>query len=317
MPRPRKELIDLSATPYYHVYSRCVRRAYLCGSDPETGVSYEHRKQWLEERMRLLASIFTVTICAYTVMSNHYHIVVHINPEEAQKWTDAEVLVRWRCLYKGSKLTQRHIRNESLSSSELKEVWATISDYRRKLTSLSWFMKALNEPIARMANQEDECSGHFWESRFNSRALRTRAALLACMAYVDLNPVRAGVVSDPNHSPYTSFPRRQSDRFNTIGAINRQIDSSALRAFPIDLKPLMPFSDLQFSCQSNDPPRLPFSTSEYGELIEWTHQHDGKRDKDRNECAKPTLLEHMGISINNWLIQSSFFELLYKIGVYQ
>ena len=83
MTQPRSQLVSLSDTAHYHIVSRCVRRSYLCGYDKVTGENYEHRRQWIEDRIRLLSSIFTIDICAYAVMSNHLHLVVKINPNEA------------------------------------------------------------------------------------------------------------------------------------------------------------------------------------------------------------------------------------------
>ena len=71
MTRARQQLIDLSATPYYHVISRCVRRAYLCGEDKLTGKNFNHRRQWLVDRVKLLSDVFAIDIAAYAIMSNH------------------------------------------------------------------------------------------------------------------------------------------------------------------------------------------------------------------------------------------------------
>ena len=115
MPRPRSQLINLNVTPFYHVTSRCVRRAYLCGDDTDTGKSYQHRKQWIEERIRILSSLFAIDVCAYAVMSNHYHAIVKLVPEQAKNWNAQEVAQRWRCLFKGTLAsTDKYAKGEPL-----------------------------------------------------------------------------------------------------------------------------------------------------------------------------------------------------------
>ena len=76
MPKARKEQISLNNTPYYHCISRCVRRAFLCGSDPLSGKDYQHRKQWMAERLTHLAQVFSIEIYAYSLMDNHSHLVL-------------------------------------------------------------------------------------------------------------------------------------------------------------------------------------------------------------------------------------------------
>ncbi|WP_227662890.1 hypothetical protein [Marinobacter daqiaonensis] len=164
MTRPREQLISVSETPYYHVVSRCVRRTFLCGIDHQTGQSYEHRRHWIEQRIRLLSSIFTIDLCAYAVMSNHYHLVVKLCPEQADAWSDDEVLERWTSLFKGPALIQRHRAGKAPHEAEQLFVKQVVSVYRQRLTDLSWFMKCLNESIAREANREDGCTGHFYDS---------------------------------------------------------------------------------------------------------------------------------------------------------
>jgi len=94
MPRARKNLVCVDDIPYYHVTSRCVRRAFLCGVDNVTGKSFEHRRRWIEDRVRILASLLSIELCAYAIMSNHYHLVVTLNPGEALGWSDDDVLER-------------------------------------------------------------------------------------------------------------------------------------------------------------------------------------------------------------------------------
>ena len=75
MPKPRKTLVFLEATPYYHCVSRCVRRACLCGEDTLTGYKCEHHRKWVEDRLLKLSNIFANNIAVYAAISNHYHVV--------------------------------------------------------------------------------------------------------------------------------------------------------------------------------------------------------------------------------------------------
>jgi len=112
MPKPRYSQISLEATPYYHCVSRCVRRAFLCGADSFTGESYEHRRQWVEDKLLFLSSIFSLDICAYAVMSNHYHLVLHIDKEAAESWSMDEVIDRWHQLFSGTFLSQQYVKKQ-------------------------------------------------------------------------------------------------------------------------------------------------------------------------------------------------------------
>ena len=207
MPKPRKELISLEATPYYHCVSRCVRKAFLCGTD-ENGRDFEHRRDWIEQLLIDQAKVFCIDIAAYAVMSNHFHIVLHVNQSKARELTDLEVVQRWHQLYKGNLLTQKFERSDELSEAQLAILNDMIKLWRDRLMSISWYMRRLNETVARLANDEDNCTGHFWEGRFKSQALLDEKALAACMAYVDLNPVRAKMAKTPEDSAHTSIQKR-------------------------------------------------------------------------------------------------------------
>lgn len=92
-------MVSLEATPHYHCVARYVRRAFLCGNDTFSGKSYEHRRRWIQERIAHLAAIFAIDVCAYAVMSNHYHVVLHVDQGQAATWEDTEVIRRWRQLF--------------------------------------------------------------------------------------------------------------------------------------------------------------------------------------------------------------------------
>jgi hypothetical protein len=188
MPKPRKTLISVESTPYYHCVARCVRRAFLCGVDTLTGQNYEHRRTWLEDRLLELPKVFAIEIAAYAIMSNHYHVILHINSDRAKSWSDYEVVERWHELFNGTVLSQKYLKSEGeLSKVEMLVFQETIDEWRSRLLDISWFMRILNEAVAREANTEDGCTGRFWEGS-KSQALLDEAALMACMAYVDLNP---------------------------------------------------------------------------------------------------------------------------------
>jgi len=209
MTTPRHQLIDPEQPLFYHLVSRCVRKSWLCGLDRRTRRDYTHRKIWLIKRLHQLAKAFPVEVHAYAIMSNHFHLVVYYDPRAVEHWSDHEVASRW--------LTACPIkeRDGSVDYQKVRERVATlsqdphrISQLRQRLGSLSVFMQLLKQPIARRANLEDQCLGHFFEQRFYSGALMSEAAVLAAMAYVDLNPIRARIARSIANCDHTSVAER-------------------------------------------------------------------------------------------------------------
>ena len=233
MPYPRSALVSLDATPWYHVISRCVRRAFLCGEDRVTGRNFEHRRGWIVARMEQLAGVFAVDVAAYAVMANHFHQVVRVDAERAQAWSDDEVLRRWTKLYTGPELVQQYLRDgeADLGRAQLEAVQGWAATYRARLGDLSWYMRVLNESISRMANAEDGVTGRFWEGRFKSHALLDEAAVLTAMAYVDLNPIRARLATVPEDSAFTSIAERlqkAGEDESTVSAADVSGDAGAI-----------------------------------------------------------------------------------------
>jgi len=204
----------------------------LCGSDSYSGRNFEHRKQWLLDRIRIQTSVFAIDICAYAIMSNHYHLVLHVDPVRAAGWSDAEVIERWTQLFTGPILIKRMQAGDALSEAQRQSVSDIVRVWRQRLSSLSWYMRCLNEFIARKANAEDDCTGRFWEGRFKSQALLDEASLLSCMTYVDLNPIRGGLAESLAASDFTSVQQRLRDLACAAGAVEKKRPGI----------PLLPFS---------------------------------------------------------------------------
>ena len=297
MPRPRKSQISLIDTPYYHCISRCVRRAFLCGEDKQTHQSYEHRRQWVQDKIELLPQVFAIEVCAYAVMSNHTHLVLHINEQQGLNWNTTEVLTRWHKLFKGTLLTQkytslsedeRNTLDQSLSQSELLTIEQTAQVYRQRLMDISWFMRVLNESIAREANKEDNCTGRFWEGRFKCQALLDETALIACMAYVDLNPVRAKMADTPEASDYTSIKQRIHYILNCKQQELHQYQPNTLSPFVGNPRKDMPNG-------------IPFELKEYIELVDITGKCIREDKAGHISQNLPNILTRLNISEDNWL----------------
>lgn len=312
MTRPRKDLVSLTDTPYYHIGSRCVRRAFLCGQDKLSERCYEHRRQWIVDRARLLSSLFAIDLCSYAVMSNHYHLVVKLDPDQVISLSDLDIVSRWLCLFKGPLLVQRYYASASLTQAELGTVSDIVAVWRKRLANLSWFMKCLNQPIARQANLEDNCTGHFWEARFKSQALKTDEALLSCMAYVDLNPIRAAIADTPENSNYTSIQERIQPTFNLEQAVKDQTDQQDIFHFDAKLKALLPFEkeDIDANCD-NTTSTIPFTYSAYLELVDWTGRAVLENKRGAIPQHLPPILQRLNIDKKRWLSSVTQFEALH------
>lgn len=202
MTTARGQIVDTDLTRYYHCISRCVRGAFLCGD------GYEHRKDWIEQRIELLAQNFAISVAGFSVMDNHIHLLLRLDPDDVSLWSDEQVLRRWIAVYPPLTL--------DFNDKDVLQMWLDhhvkdkkrIKQYRERLADMGWFMKALKEPLSRMANKEDGCKGAFWEGRFKSIAILDEEALLAVCAYIDLNPVAAGMAAEPETSKHTSVRQR-------------------------------------------------------------------------------------------------------------
>ncbi len=189
-------------------------------------------------------------------------------------------------------LSQRFIRGETLGSTELSRLAEIADEWRARLMDISWFMRMLNESIAREANREDQCTGRFWEGRFKSQALLDERALAACLAYVDLNPIRAKMAQTPETSDHTSIKRR--------------IEAAREARQP---RSLFPFAG---NPREAIPEGIPLPLDGYLELVDWSGRilREGKRGAIDEKL--PPIFDRLQIDPKHWLYLNRNFESRFK-----
>jgi len=330
MTKARGEQVHVETTPYYHCMARCVRRAFLCGEDRFTGQNFDHRKQWIVDKLKALGGVFALDICAYAVMSNHYHVVLRVNSDLAKSWSVDEVIDRWYALFNGNLLVDRYRKGEALSKAERLAIDECVQTWRQRLMDISWLMRCLNESIAREANKEDGCKGRFWEGRFKSQALLDEAALLTCMMYVDLNPIRAGLCETPENADYTSIQERllalaanrrtQKKQAKPKSSTNqlsaKQLPSKQLSSKQPSSPSPQPTSNyhpaelLHFNgnLKPKDNTGIPFGDQDYITLLDWT----GRAVRDDKKGAIPAhiqpILQRLNINEEAWVGSIKHFD---------
>ncbi len=270
---PRKYVLNEKNIETVHCYSRCVRRAYLCGEDEVTKRNYNHRRKWIADRLAILSENFGVEIISFAVMENHHHSMLRTRPDLALTWSPIEVALRWRAIF-----PKRYKRNgipidPDKEAAELATDLARIEILRKRLSSVSWFNKALNEHIARKANKEDDCTGCFWEGRFKCKKVLHDAGMVACSSYVDLNPVRAGDAQIPENGKFTSFRQRVKGK-NIAGTS----------------VPLLSIADAFYG---------KITENEYIQLVDQSGRVSVE-GKGAVPDWMPPILERLGISVDGW-----------------
>jgi len=308
---PRKLLVDDEHPGCYHLISRCVRRAFLCGK------GYDHRRDHLAAAVEAMAGAFSVEVCAFAAMANHFHLVVRVDPlSPLLRWSDREVVERWAEVFPlrdgaGNPLPAGE---EELQRRERDPLH--VARARERLGSLSWFMKVIKERVARRANREDGCTGAFWEGRFGSVRLLDQGALVAAMAYVDLNPIRAGIADRPETSPYTAVrerirARQAAARALRLHAEQPRLAPALLRAegLPGDPDP-DPERDLWVAplrrCMAEGPGYCtPLSVDDYLALVDETGRQIRRGKRGAIPARLAPILERLELDVAGWVTAMS------------
>jgi hypothetical protein len=228
-------------------------------------------------------------------------LVLKVDEAQSLAISDKEVInKRWTAMYKGAKAFIVPLLLSGAPDIQKETAKSVIKVWRNRLSDISWFMRCLNEYISRKANKEDNCTGHFWESRFKSQALLDDTALLSCMIYVDLNPVRAGIAQDLPSSDFTSIQARirafEKPNKKSVDS-NRQSKSS-----PRQPKSILPFGT------RNKQREIHFALTDYLALADWAGRCVHPNKKGRISEDVPNLVDVLDIEVEDWLKMSQQFE---------
>jgi REP element-mobilizing transposase RayT len=296
----RCDVFDPDSVSVVHCINRAVRRAMLCGVDRYSGKSYEHRRDWIQTRLKFLAAQYGIDVLGYAIMGNHLHVILRNRPDVVQTWSDEEVARRiWRLFPKRKSEDGSPAEPHAHELQMLMATKPLRAEYRRRLSDVSWLMRQLAEKVARRANQEDECTGRFWEGRFKCQPLLDEAAILACAAYVDLNPVRAGVAETPEESDFTSVQDRIVAMKEKSGSTQQKQDAWLAPVYLNERSTPGPKAN-RSGRRASDKGFLPIRLDEYVKLVDWTGRQiaKGKRGRIPDSCRP--ILKRLQLSRSTW-----------------
>jgi REP element-mobilizing transposase RayT len=334
----RAEVFSPDEIAIVHVMNRTVRRCFLMGDDPVSGKNFDHRKDWMEDQLEIQARYFGIDLICYALMSNHFHLILRSRPDVVATWDDTEVARRWLMLCPKRKPSKRNgsknaNSEEPASKGEAKEARAPeptqaeinaivndpveLQELRSRLSDISWWMRLLSQKIGSRANRDDNEVGKFWQSRFKGVKLLDEASILACAAYVDLNPIRAAIAENLEGSLYTSAQQRVLQLQSHVGkkervkgkSSERGNQRSVLKSIAGALCPvgLTEGRSGVGACvntegrRASDKGFLRLSTAEYLELLDWTARKLKTGKRGATPKCVPPLFERLGIDERTWL----------------
>jgi len=169
----------------YHLYtSRCVRGAYLCGIDPHTGSSCDHRSSWLVDHLQSLSEVYCITTEALRIRASAYQVILRVDNVDAAMLSNHEVIKRWQQMYRMPASVRRYLNGAPAHEYDAIEINELCQSWREQMTQVGKFVGHINQTLSRRANLEDGCSGRFWEPRTRLRDLSNASALRAARAVV-------------------------------------------------------------------------------------------------------------------------------------
>ena len=304
----RAEIFNPREVAVLHLCARVCRRCFLLGDDPFTQKNFDHRKNWVEDQLKVQAAAFSIDLITLAVMSNHIHLVLRSRPDVVDAWDDREVARRWLMICpkrkdkSGNALEPNESEIESIRSNPV-----ALKTIRLRLSDVSWWMRILCQKIAMRANKEDKEVGKFFQGRFKAVRLLDEEAILACSAYVDLNPIRAAMAHSIETSKFTSAKLR-------FEAAKQQTPhpSTGPDCF---LAPIMLDSTKgsegpkpsRYKKRCSDKGVLPLSNLDYLQLLDLTARMQRSDKRGYTPRDLPPLLERLGIDTERWRLLTKDF----------
>ena len=319
--KSRGEVVDPNEIQVFHVLNRTVRRCWLFGRDPVTGINYDHRKAWIEERLRHFAALFGIDLLAFAILSNHYHLMLRSRPDVVATWDDTEVARRWLMI-----CPHRKQKDGTPCEPTAKELDAIrncgqkLAEIRLRLSDISWWMRLLDQRIARRCNDEDQATGRFFEDRFKAIPLIDDQAITACAVYIDLNLIRACIAETVELSDHTSGQLRARAWRAKLRVSASELDQTPSRASTNKTTPsvdsvdafLSPVGVSEISDQPgpmgsptgkrcSDKGFLQMSDQAYLELLDWTARQTAPGKAGPTGVEPPPILVRLGLPPAVWL----------------
>ena len=329
----RGEVFAADEIAVVHVMNRVVRRCFLMGDDPISGKNFDHRKQWIEDEIGRSAASFGIDLIAFSLLSNHMHLILRSRPDVVATWDDTEVARRWLMLCpkrkdelgRAKEPTVPELNSIRLDADKTAEI-------RGRLSDISWWMRLLCQRIAQRANREDGAEGKFWQSRFRGVRLIDEEAILAAAAYVDLNPIRAALAETLENSDFTSVQRRVQSLVWEEAAANENptTDSNAIRVnssaasqsrpdcflSPVSVDELRDALGPQPSASQHrcsDKGFASMTTADYLQLLDWTARQIVGGKRGSTPADAPPIFARLRIKPEVWCELVTNFGILFSL----
>jgi len=336
----RAEIFDPSEIAVVHLIGKTVRSCFLMGFDERSSRNFDHRKRWIEDKLKILAANFGIDLLAFSCMSNHFHLLLRSRPDVVATWDDTQVAQRWWQLCPTRKV-KLEINGEwvkvpatptEFDLNAIRNDPVRLAEIRLRLSDFSWWMRLLCQYIAMRANAEEgEGLGRFWQGRYKAVRILDEESLLACAAYVDLNPIRAALAETLELSNYTSVQRRvqalkaTASKAESSGDLPPEVEriageSATLPRADAFLAPVaieerhdaLGPKPSRNGKRSSDKGFLAMSAAEYLEILDWFARDKVAGKRGATPISAPPVLERLGIEPTLWSAMVTDFGRAFK-----